>query len=89
MKIIAVAALTVALAAPAVAADTQDAPKSKPHLICKRDEGTGTRMQKRVCKTAAEWGNAGADADEGQLDAINREATTRDIGATLSRDRPR
>jgi hypothetical protein len=84
MKTIAFALLTVALAAPAMAADSQqEGPKPKPHLICKRDQDTATRMSARVCKTKEQWVESGADDNGGKLDSINRQATTRDIGATL------
>ncbi|MDB5691838.1 MAG: hypothetical protein JWO81_901 [Alphaproteobacteria bacterium] len=80
MKTIAFALLTVALAAPAMAADKQEAPKPKPHLICKRDQDTGTRVSGRICKTAEAWAASGVDEDNGKLDTINRQATTLNVG---------
>jgi|SwirhisoilCB3_FD_contig_61_2612895_length_940_multi_2_in_0_out_0_2 hypothetical protein len=92
MKKITLALFGVALATPALAANPGDQHYSKPkkpHMICKRDESTGSHMSKAVCKTAAEWAENQDTGDEANLGAINREATTRDIGATLSRERPR
>jgi opacity protein-like surface antigen len=64
MKMIALAFLAVSLAAPAIAADSNAVQKpKKPHMICKRDDDTGSRMSKVICKTADEW--AGRNAVEG------------------------
>jgi hypothetical protein len=92
MTRIALALLATALATPALAADSADQHYSKPkkpHLICKRDQDTATRMSRAVCKTAEQWADGSRDDDEAHLGTINREATTHDTGATLSRDRPR
>jgi len=92
MKMIALALLATVVAAPAMAADPAPADQhyakpKKPHMICKRDQDTATRMSKAICKTAEQWAENMGDGDA-QLSTINREATTHDTGATLSRDRP-
>jgi hypothetical protein len=85
MKTIAFALLSVALAAPALAADGQQAasPKPKPHLICKRDQDTATRMSKRTCKTAAEWAGTSVDDDQAAVDTLSRQQTTLDGGPLM------
>jgi len=75
MNKIALALLGVALATPALAADPADQHYSKPkkpHLICKRDDTTGSRMAKSVCKTAEEWAGTTIDSDQGKLGIVSR-----------------
>lgn len=57
MKTLAFVILTASLAAPALAADADQAPKpKKERLICRNDEDSTSRMgAKRICKTATEW----------------------------------
>ena len=65
MKIIAVAAAALCLAAPAIAQTppATQAPSAAPakdkdpnRIICEREDEIGTRLGgKKVCKTAAEW----------------------------------
>jgi hypothetical protein len=81
-----------ALAMPALAtepapADQHYSKPKKPHMICKREESTGSHMSKPVCKTAAEWAENAA-ADEATLGTVSRQSTTLDTGGTLSRERP-
>ena len=79
MKKIALGLIAIALAAPAVAGDKPADPKAKkPHLICKRDQDSATRMSKAVCKTAAEWAGTSIDEDQTTLDTMSRQQTTLD-----------
>ena len=57
MRLVAVAVLSVFIAAPAFAADkTITDPKTGEKLVCKRVEKTGSRIQQeRVCLPQAEW----------------------------------
>jgi hypothetical protein len=81
MKTVFFSLLAFALAAPAAAADQkQDPSKPKPHLICKRDQNTGTRMSGRVCKTAEQWAGTTVDDDRASLDTLSRQQTTLDGG---------
>ena len=71
MQIVALALLAGALATPALTADATgqpDAKAKKPHLICKRDQSTGSHMAKAVCKTAGEWATT-VESDRNKLDA--------------------
>ena len=59
MKIVALAVLTLALAAPAFA---EEPPKdavvkpAKPAKVCKPDHSsTGSRIPKKICKTREQW----------------------------------
>jgi hypothetical protein len=75
MKTIVFALLACAVAAPALAADPQQQgdqvhryqKPDKPHLICRRDETTGSRMAARVCKTAEEWAGTSVESDQNKL----------------------
>jgi hypothetical protein len=81
MKNIALGVIAIALATPAVAGDKPvDAKARKPHLICKRDQDSATRMSKAVCKTAAEWAGTSVDEDQAAIDTISRQQTTLDGG---------
>ena len=77
MKTVALAFLAAALATPALAIEPAppeqhySKPK-KPHLICRRDEGTGSRMAKSVCKTAEEWAGTSVDTDHSKLGVVTR-----------------
>jgi hypothetical protein len=54
-----VAALAVVLASPAAVAADADAPaQKKERKICKRDPNSGSRMEKKICRTAAQWKRA-------------------------------
>jgi hypothetical protein len=57
MRLVVVAALTVFVALPAVAADqVVTDPKTGQKLVCKRLEKTGSRVQtERVCLPQADW----------------------------------
>jgi hypothetical protein len=77
MKTIAFALLTLALAAPAAAADSQQSDQThryekpkKPHLICRREEDTGSRMSKSICKTAEEWAGTTVESDQNKLGSM-------------------
>src|SRR5690349_14960498 len=81
MNRIALGLIAGALAMPAFAADPAPADQhyskpKKPHLICKRDQDTATRMSKAVCKTAAEWAGTSVDEDQASLDTMSRPQTT-------------
>ena len=83
MNKVALVLLAGALAVPAMAADPAPADQhyskpKKPHLICKRDQDTATRMSKAVCKTAAEWAGTSVDDDQSSLDTMSRAQTTLD-----------
>ena len=81
MKKIALGLIAIALATPAVAGDKPaDGKAKKPHLICKRDQDTATRLSKPVCKTAAEWAGTSVDEDQTALDTMSRAQTTMDGG---------
>ena len=77
MKKIALALVAAALATPALATDPAppeqhySKPK-KPHLICKRDDSTGSHMAKSVCKTAEEWAGTSVDSDQTKLGVVTR-----------------
>ena len=79
MKLVALTFLAAVLATPAVAADPTPAPTDqhyskpkKPHLICKRDDTTGSHMAKSVCKTAEEWAGTSMDSDHNKLGVVSR-----------------
>lgn len=78
MKALVLVMLAAGLAAPALAADKDAAPAKKERLICKRDDTTGSRMAKQVCKTAAQWTAAEASETDGRLETLNRPSTTLD-----------
>lgn len=89
MKTIAFAVLVVSLAAPALAADSKDAPKpKKPHMICKRDENTGSHMTKTICKTAEQWAGTSDTDDTDNLGTFTHPTAGGSGVATLSRDPP-
>jgi hypothetical protein len=68
MRMAALTFLAVSLVAPAAAADNKDEQKpKKAHVICKRDEDTGSRMSKVVCKTAEEWARRNLDEDSPRI----------------------
>lgn len=72
--------LAGALATPALAAEPADqhfSKPKKPHMICKREESTGSHMSKAVCKTAAEWAQADG-GDDSALSGMSRQQTTMD-----------
>lgn len=69
-----VAALTVSLAAPVLAADEkdQDAPKEK--KICRVERTTGSLVnQRRICMTKAEWDQLAAQTKK-DVEDIQRNA---------------
>jgi hypothetical protein len=75
MKKIALALFAAALAMPALAADPAPSDQhyskpKKPHLICKRDDSTGSHMAKSVCKTAEEWAGTSVDSDHSKLGIV-------------------
>ena len=77
MKTFALALLACAMATPVLA--TEPAPSEqhyskpkKPHLICKREDSTGSRMTKSVCKTAEEWAGTSVDSDQTKLGVVTR-----------------
>jgi hypothetical protein len=80
VKTIAFAFLTFALAAPSAAADPQQQPDQthryekpkKPHLICRRDDTTGSRMARNICKTAEEWAGTTVESDQNKLGTVTR-----------------
>jgi hypothetical protein len=81
MKLVALTFLAAALSSPALAADPQQQPDQvhryekpkKPHLICRRDPSTGTRMATgRVCKTAEEWAGSTVNDDGVKLGQVVR-----------------
>jgi len=84
-KKIALGLIAIALAAPAAAATDRpaDAKAKKPHLICKRDQDSATRMSKAICKTAAEWAGTSVDEDQTTLDGLSRQQTTLDGGGLI------
>jgi hypothetical protein len=77
MKTVALAVLAAAIATPVLA--TEPAPPQqhyskpkKPHLICKREDSTGSHMAKSVCKTAEEWAGTSVDSDQAKLGLVTR-----------------
>jgi len=77
MKTIALGLVAIALATPALAteptpADQHYSKPKKPHLICKRDDTTGSHMAKSVCKTAEEWAGTSMDSDHNKLGVVSR-----------------
>lgn len=65
-----VLALGVALASPALAADTPEAAPadSKDKVICRKERPTGSRIPEKICMTKAQW-EAATDATQDALRA--------------------
>lgn len=74
MRIMALTAMIVALAAsaatPSLAEEKSDKPEEK--MVCKRMQQTGTRFASRTCHTAAEWDKIAEEHRRAMAETINR-----------------
>ena len=69
MRLLPISLMLLLCAGPAAAQDRAESKETKPvkeKKICKDEESTGSRMPKRVCKTAAEW-QGSAEQDVARL----------------------
>lgn len=76
---IAILGTAIAVQAPAAEVDKQTKAAKKERVVCRTMMVTGTRFEKRTCKTAAEWEEQAEKAKESWREQLARPHSPPDL----------